>query len=182
MATTVGWTSRIDLWQYGCQIISQWFCVDTLIIGLSLIRCELAFIWTVDCPGLVSVTPVIGLVVNLLGVFSPVLRLFLLPLFCALSVLCSLGNLFLTLDSAFTLSLAFVIYGRRRFEILGNFKVVTVELLENGGKCANCSCFGYMKFQLLSLRRISYLLRLNVIRYYSLMLCPLLYWYIFVLM
>ena len=39
-----------------------------VVIGLDLLRFELAIVWTMYCPSLVSREPIISLVFNLLGV------------------------------------------------------------------------------------------------------------------
>ena len=108
-----------------------------LIIGLSLLIFELPFIWTVNRPSLVIGTPVIGLVVKLIGAYLPILRLFLLPLSFALSILCLLAILFLTRVLVFTLSLELSIAGRSGIEILGKLKVAILDILDDRGKCDN---------------------------------------------
>ena len=100
-----------------------------------MLRFDIEFIWAVDCPRLVSGSPVIFLVVNPLGFCFPALRIFLLPLFFSPSNFCFLASLFLTLALAFTLSPALAVSGRRRLGIIGNLKVVIIELLNDGGNC-----------------------------------------------
>ena len=89
----------------------------------------------VDHSSLESGTPVIGIVVNLLGVCFPLLRLFLLPLLFYLSNLCFLASLFLTTALIFAITIEFAVSRRHGFEILGKFKVVILELIDDGGKC-----------------------------------------------
>ena len=103
-------------------------------IDIGFLRFYLAFIWAVDFPSMVSGAPVIGLVVDLIGVCFHVLWLFLIPLFFSISILCLLASFFMTLAVAFPLSLASDVSGRRGLEILGKLKIVILELIGGGGK------------------------------------------------
>ena len=127
-------------------------------IGLGLLNFELEIIWTIDSPILVSRSPIISLVIYLLGVWFPILGFFVPTLFFALSILRLLQSLFLF----FLLKLKFLARIR-----LSYFSLSTTE-----ASATICSCYGDIEFHLLYLCRISYLLRAELISLSSVILYP----------
>ena len=93
-------------------------------IGLGLLSLEFEFVWTMDFPSLVSRAPIIGLVIDLLGVCFSVFSLLLLPLLFYLTILILFESLFRTLYLAFNFPLAVNFSGKQYFEVLGKFEVV----------------------------------------------------------